>query len=770
MDVFAEKPMAPVIEKLVLSLAGYLFLSLPLIDQAGAEDEEYPLEEIIVTATKREKSLQDVAISMSVMGAEELAKTGSVRLDDVTEFVPNVTLNQAQTLAFGEFVIRGLSTASGTLGLSPGVGVYIDEVYMGRGAAGLMDLADVERVEVLRGPQGTLFGRNTTMGAFSIVSQKPKHEFGGKFNASIGNYARQNANGFVTGPLIEDVLAAKMTLSSQRRDGYLQNQSGPDVNDVDSLSGRLQLHYTPNEYMAFSWSLDGTKDRATGNYQVATLDGEIDRDKLTDKVDIPEVGHEDRDIWGTSLRAEFNMGSMALTSITAYRELEFDSLFDQDGTLLTLVNLLRQEDHEQFSQEIRLASTSNDPLQWVIGFYHYQDNLSGTLDVINGADTIWLLADAAAPGLFAMFGGTGLAPSDIPIPGLVDDIVIANSSDGTTESNAIFGSVTYDLNDHSSVTAGLRHTKEKREIRLLQDISASDPVQTPEAISLANGVGIPQIDDKESLEDDAFSADLNYRYELSEAISVYAKVAHGFKSGGFNVGLTFVPEGVDASLGWDPDMEFEPERVTSYELGWKADLSDGTTRINGALFYADFRNKQETIFVQGQGFSADNAGIATTQGIELESLWAASEGLVMALNLGYTDARYKKFEDDSGLDNAGNRLPRAPYWNLSGSLDYVVPITGHIEATARVDFSYQSDYYADAVNNPDFRTQEFVLLNLRLGLRSADEVWSASLWGKNLLDQERFTGAEGSTSQHPLERHYVPLNPPTYGLDVSYHF
>lgn len=758
------------IARTTLGVLGAATLELWVTNPVVAEEDNFLLEEIIVTATKREQSLQDVAISMSVMSADDLAKTGSVRIDDVTAFVPNVTLRQAQTLAFGEFVIRGLSTASGTLGLSPGVGVYIDEVYMGRGSAGLTDLADAERVEVLRGPQGTLFGRNTTMGAFNVVTKRPDHEFGGAVNASVGNYARKNINGYVTGSLIEDTLAAKVTLSSQRRDGYLDNISGSDVNDVDSLSGRIQLLYTPNSDMEFIWSLDGSKDRATGNYQVTTLTGVIDRDALTDKVDIPEVGHEDRDMWGTSLRAEFDLRGMVLTSITAYRELEFENLSDQDGTPFTFLDQLRQEDHDQFTQEIRLASTTDDPLQWVLGLYHYQDDLSGTLDAINGADTMWLLADGMVPGLFGMFGGTGLAPSDIPIPGLADDISIANGSDGSTESTAIFGSTTYELNDHSSVTAGLRYTKEERDIHLVQDIFARDPAQTPLAIAAGNSVGIPLIDDKEELADDAFSADLSYSYDLSDDITLYAKVAHGFKSGGFNVGLTFAPTPAQAALGWDPDMEFEPERVTSYELGWKATLMGGAMRFNGAIFYADFRNKQETIFVQNQGFSADNAGIAETQGIEFETQWAAAEGLMLAFNLGYTDAGYKKFGDDSGMNNSGNRLPRAPYWNVSGAADYVYSLTDYLEGTARIDVSYQSDYYADAVNNPDYRSQEIALVNLRLGVRSADGVWSANVWGKNLLDQERFIGASANSSQFPLERHYTPLNPPTYGLDVAYNF
>ncbi len=752
-----------------LGMAALANLQLLAGKPAVAQQDDFLLEEIIVTATKREQNLQDVAISMSVMGAAELARTGSVRLDDVTAFVPNVTLRQEQTLAFGEFIIRGLSTASGTLGLSPGVGIYIDEVYMGRGSAGLTALADVERVEVLRGPQGTVFGRNTTMGAFNIITRQPTHEFGGEINTSIGNYDLQNVNGYVTGSLLAETLAGKLSLSSQRRDGYLDNSLGPDVNDVDSLSGRMQLLYTPSETMEFVWSLDATRDRATGNYQVGILDGVIDRDNLTDRVAIPDVGFEDRDLWGTSLRAEFELDGMALTAISAYRELEFEALSDQDGTAFTLISNLRREDHEQFSQEIRLASTSDGPMQWALGFYHYRENLSGTLDAVTGADGIW-----AALGLFDDLAGT-LPTVMEPVLGLpfelADDTIIANGSDGSTESNAVFGSLTYSLDDRASVTAGLRYTKEKRDVRLVQDIFASDPTRTTAAIFLANFSGIPLIDDSEELEDDAFSADLSYSYGLSESVTLYAKVAHGFKSGGFNVGLTFAEPIELAFLNdWDPQMEFQPEKITSYELGWKASLMNDTLRVNGAVFYADFRDKQETIFVQNQGFSGDNAGVAKTQGLELETRWAASEGLVLSFNLGYTDAQYDEFEVDASTDNSGNRLPRAPLWNVSSALDYVFPVSDALQGTLRADVFYQSDYYADAVGTADFRTQEFALVNLRIGLRSADGVWSSSIWGKNLLDQERFLSASGASSQLDGERHYQPLNPPTYGVDVSYNF
>ena len=728
----------------------------PVLAQTST-DEALTLEEVIVTATKREQNLQDVPIAISVISSADIEAAGFTTLSNITRAVPNLAYVEPTAPLFVEYTIRGFSTTGNNAGVDPGVGVYVDGVYLGRGIAFDGVLMDIERVEVLKGPQGTLFGKNTAIGAISIVTRKPQPEFEAAVQLQYGNFDLRQAQAYVNGPLVEDTLFAKLSVNYLKRDGYLDNTTGGSLNDADTLGARAQFLWTANADFESLFTIEASRDRGVANYTPITDGNPITDDDFTYDITIPQdtIGTTERDMFAASLQMDYGMNNFDLVSISSYRSV--DSFFetDQDYSELDALQISRREDQDQFSQEFRIVSTGDGPLSWIAGFYYFDQDVDSASIATIGPDFLF-----AALGIPLV--GSGLCPDvlgDIgpPFGVLPCSLYIDVQADIQSKSYAGFASITYEFTDSWSFTGGLRYTKEKKELDYSQ--SSDEPL-------LAFVFGFPPIPPfNDSFSDSEPSGDASLIYTVNEDVSTYAKYSHGFKAGGYNATLS-------SSVS---RIRFDPEFVDSYELGLKSTLLDGRMRLNFAAFYMDFDDKQEQQFVPGSGFVQTNAGKANSKGFEIDATALLADGWDMAASLGYANAKYKDFltgeVDENGvpIDFAGNRLAAAPEWTANFSTQYRWGAFDWADLSARAEVSYQSSNFSDAQNTEEFKSDAFTLVSLRFGFVAPTDTWSFTFWVNNLFEEEVWAYASPSNIPWP-GRIFQPINPRTYGIEARFNF
>lgn len=721
---------------------------LPSVVSAQADaSEQNVLEEIIVTATKRAENIQDVSVAISAITAKDIESAGLTRVEEMTTLVPNFTYAQTTTKKITALVIRGMSS-SGGIGNDPNIGVYIDGVYIGRDSGFNSGLMDIERVEVLKGPQGTLFGRNSTTGALNITTRKPSEDGYVEIIGSVGDLDYTRVGATASGAFSDKVMG-KLTVSKTDRDGYLDNTFGGTANVVDNLFARGQLFFAPTDKLAITLSADYSKDEGNGNNYVAAAP---DEPKNFDRVvNIPELGFEDRDIDGISATVEYAMDNgYEFTSITASRSIDEHSLVDGDYSPLELSVFEDDRDQSQFSQEFRIASPASDEFKWVAGFYYFNQDFTSVQDVVNGRDTLFAFGGAFVDPFFFSLIGSGQNPTDFGLP--LDSTFIVSNADIETDSYAAFVSGSYYFSDRWAVTAGLRYTKDEKDFAFTQN---SDP------LSQQFGFGVidcadPAFGCGTSRDDSETTPQVSLEFRPTEDILTYLKYSEGFNAGGFNANI---------NSGTTP-LSFGPESVKSYELGFKSQLADNTVRLNAAAFYMDYDDKQESFFLAAAGgFIQTNAGSARSKGAEVEITALPMDGLELFGSVGYTDSTYTDFGD-----NTGNQLANAPEWQWNVGGQYVWPVSDTLEMTARADVFYQDDRFLGADNDPFFIFEETTLVNLRVGLGSAEGNWSVTAWSRNLFDDDAIAQIFGGSSFFIPSYNYSPNTPRTYGLDFRYSF
>lgn len=699
-------------------LAAAIITVLALSPAAGAQEHQEPshrastqiseLDQIIVTARRREERAEDVPMSISALSGERLERTGGDNLRDIGGLFPGVSFNDSNGPE-SEFSIRGLTSAGS--GSDTSIGLYVDEVFVGGETAASQRLFDLESFQVLRGPQGTLFGRNTVAGAVNIVTRKPEADFGGSVEATLGNHGLRQFGASLNIPLAGDRVMARISHVSRERDGYLHNTARPGEygNDEDGRSTRLHLLARPTDTLDLLLSVDGSRDRTCDN--MFTLVGGALHDGNTD----PDISAWDgpcineRDVKGISLRADQRFEHTTFTSITAYRERESAFLTDRDFTALPILATGLDTDERQFTQEFRLASTGDGRLNWVIGgFFFDRDFYQNTiLDL--------------GPG----FLGPGLRNT------------VNALADTRTRSYAAFASGEYALTDRLRAEVGLRYTYESKSVDYQQ--TATLPIPGFDVVAPFSR----KVDGGE------WSPTATMSYELAPGSIAYGRIARGVKSGGFNTGPSSDPS----------QVEFQPETLMSYELGYKSWLLGGKARFDGSVYYLDYDDIQQSD-QDGAGFFVSNAASARSYGAEAQlSVWA-SENAIVHLGLGYVDARYREFGARSG-----NALPRAPKWTGSLSVDLSREV-GAGSVFVIPEIAYRSSNYVDSANTELFRQDANTLVNLRAGYESAAG-WSITAWGRNLTD-ERFT--LGGFAVDPLIYAHTPSPPRSYGVDLRWTF
>lgn len=685
---------------------------------AGAADAQTVrkrIDEILVTAEKREVSIQRTPVSMAAYTSKHLEQSSIEDIYDIGLHTPGLIVNKE---IVGKIYIRGIGTENLTIGGDPGVPVHVDGVYLARTSAAVLDLYDVERVEVLRGPQGTLYGRNATGGSINIISKAPTDEFYARLETQYGNYDRFRIGGTLSGPIIEDKLLFRASFVKSDRDGFTPNLfNGEDLDDEDLTMGRLRLKFLISDDVTFDligeFSLDDSKPAPFKQLEFSPLFegtlGAFDPPGLRPvSQDSPVT--EEQDQWGVTGILNWDLGSVILTSVSGFRSTEFMAQFDGDAVDVLFQNFSDTSDSEQFSQEVRLSSDGWDKFDWMIGAYYFHDD--------------------AMTSIF------------IPIPGFGFDIL--HNADMKTDAFAFFGQVTYRATDRLSFTAGLRYSNEDKMAFQFSDFGFIPPLQ--------------QDLDEDS---DAITPRFVIEFAANDDVLLYASVTRGFKSGGF----TF--NGFQSN--------FRPEFVWAYEGGVKSQFMDGRVQANVSAFYYDYTDLQVSK-LQNQAGVITNAADATIYGGEFELIVRPLENLSFNAGLAYLHAEFDQFltEDPSNpalgeIDLDGNSLTRSPKFTANIGGEFIYPLGNIGELSLRADYQYQGKSFFTPFNRALSQQDSFSLFNARLAFNSADEHWQVAVFVKNAFNEEYFSNIlESAIESGKPEGFLAP--PRTYGVQVIYVF
>jgi len=719
--------------------------------------------DIVVTARRRAESAQDVPIALSVVDDKALAATGNYSLAQIQQLVPSLqvfSFNPRNT----NVNIRGLGSnvALTNDGLENGVGIYIDNVYYGRVGQSQFDLVDLQQVEVLRGPQGTLFGKNTTAGAINITTRAPSFDPELSAEASLGDYGYRQFRASASGALIGDVVAARLSIADTRRDGFLTNvHDGSDSANYYNFSLRGQLLIKPSDRLSIKLIGDYSHQKQHhvlqvlsgffGTYDDGTpiANNFLNRTSRAGYTPLPftpfeRLGDSDSPYqanmksYGASGQVDWDLGGAALTSITAYRWWDWDPANDGDATGLPVVTKSQQANHQrQFSQEVRLASRGDNRIDYVIGAYYFWQIIRG-----NGA----VAYGSAAPNWY--LPTTAAAVANAALNGFEAD----STSTPTTHSAAVFGQATWNATSRLKLTLGLRYTHEKKEGAYNQlwvagtDPSTLSPAAGAAVIAIRNQFN-PVTSYSTSFTDDSVSLLANLSYKIAPDALIYATYSRGSKSGGLN--LTSLPAGVT------PDVR--PERVNAYEVGLKAQALDKRLTANVAAFWTDISDYQTAITEQAPGGLSyrqyiSNIPSVRSRGAEADLSFAPTRLVSLNASASYTDAVYidypnapqapERLDLGSVQSLIGKPLAGVPKFTYTLGADIAQPV-GRIAGQAiqfygHADFAHRSSLNTSSTNSRYAQVPGYGVLNARIGVRPESGRWDLSVWARNLTNTKYF--------------------------------
>lgn len=751
------------------------------------KEEAKELEEIVVTSRRRKEAVQDVPIPITVIGGAKVAETGSFNVNRLKEFIPSVQLYSSNPRNTS-LSIRGLGTTFGLTndGIDPGVGFYVDGVYYARPAATTMDFVDIEQVEVLRGPQGTLFGKNTSAGNFNVTTKKASFTPGANFELSYGNYGYIQAKASVTGPLSK-TLAARISFSGTQRDGLLYNVATQQkVNDLNNLGVRGQLLFVPSDKVKFTLIGDVTQQRPSGYAQVFagvaptlrasyrqfeniikdlnyTLPSRNPFDRLIDH-DTP--WRSNQDMGGLSLNADIQLGPGTLTATSAWRYWNWDPSNDRDFTGLQALKLSQAPStQEQWSQELRWAGTFSSKLSAVFGAFVFGQNLKSNPDQIEeGGSATWRFNQSTTSALWKT-------------PGLFEGYGIKTRSNLNTLSAAVFGQLDIALTNKISLMPGLRYNYDSKD--LTYNRTTYGGLQTTDAALLALK--------KLVYSDQAFNADVTDRnfsgqvtlaFKQSKNFNTFLTYSTGYKPVGLNLGGL-------PNINGQPALDLatiKPEGTKHVELGFKTRPSVNTT-FNLTAYNTDISDYQTLVQAPdpavNRGYLANAEGVRV-RGIEVDGTWSLTKHFSFYGNVAYTDAIYTSFknapvplEETGGTaffkDISGGELPGVSKWatSLGAEFTSVAKVLGQTgEFYIAVDQYARSRFSSSATPSKYLNVDGYSLLNARIGFRAAKGV-SISIWGRNVLDQnyfEQLLPAGGNAGQYAA----VLGDPRTYGITLRH--
>lgn len=691
---------------LLASSAGFAMLvGTPALGQESTSAEG--LNVIVVTAEKREKDLQDVPIAITAMSGETLTANGISNVEDLQFFVPGLTVTNDSMAIIN---IRGIGTSAFGVATDPSTTVHYDGVYISRPTTSYQDMFDVERVEVLRGPQGVLFGRNSAGGTLNIISKMPTDELTGTVGVTLGNLGKRKFSGTVSGA-VSDGAKARLTLVKNDRNGiYRDPNSDRRYQDENNFAGRFTLAVDATDRLEIVLRADVSRDRETGypaireTYPASLIAAGATVPAQRNEIALDAVPRYDIDAWGVSSTIRFDAGSVELKSITAFRSSDVDQVLDVDATDIFLRNIEFAESSKSFTQEFQILSTRPSRLTWILGAFYLRED---------GEDEIQILEPNRA---------------------------LAIPESNTTDAFALFGQASYEFTDNLRLTTGLRYSYEKKDFgyRILSNDEEVDSGSPTASWS-------------------AWTPKFGLELDLSEDILAYASATRGFKSGGFQLG--------DAK-------PFLPEYLWSYEVGLKTTLFDRKLQANFSSFYYDYSNLQVVQYINGVA-STTNAGRATIKGVEAEFQAKPTRNLSLTSTISWLDARYDVYFDDQ-VSLEGNRLPNAPKWNATFGAEYRAPLGSAGFLTLRGDVARRGTAYFKPSNDPRYASSPTTLVNGRISWEPSGGQWEVALYGRNLTDERYATYKTFGTDATGVSNPDLPLTvygePRQYGVELRHFF
>ena len=760
--------------------------TLAMFASASVLSQNLILEEIIVTATKRVVGLQEVPIAISVMSGAEISEKGLTKMEDLAMYMPNVHVAEAS--AGTQMFIRGIGSGV-NYGFEQSVGTFVDGVYFGRGRSARGKFLDIERVEVLKGPQSTLFGKNTVAGALNITTAQPTEEFEGYVSAGYTTELEaMTITSMVSGPL-SDTVRGRLAVRAYDDKGYVENLAangvdGPqnesvyvrgtlaiDLNEdwtatikaengyVDII-GRQELISETNAATGPSAALYGSPLGSTNfaaGFGYTTYEQNVD--------DLPLFDDTESNIFQVTLDGTFAEHGVKI--VLASTDYEFTNSLDTDYSPLKLLNRGRNEEHEQLSAEFIISSPSDDKFEYLAGGFYQQEDLSnarythvdmsavgplqaGVFGQLNTANPA--LGGASFAGMF--LGGNLVPATD---SGILDATARSFFSQDA-ESWSVFAEGTYNLSDTLRVTAGLRYSEDEKEMSKRGTVGYIDPTAAastlvPAQLAAVYGSALKLATVHSYTRDrkeDHVTGHVNVQWDMTNDAMVYLELGNGYKAGGFDEDNGMGRQ-VETLNGVSDDLaDFEDESVDTIEIGAKINLADGRGRLNIAAFSSTYEDVQVSTFDGNAGFVVGNAAESEVQGIEADVLYRLTEELTLNGAFAYLDATYKSFPG-AGCTNAqsiatptgcvqdltGKPLQFAPEHTANVGVTYETELSSGLLLSAGLDYNWTDDVVVSADLDDNLVQKSYGKLNARISLAGNDQ-WQVSLVGKNITDEATF--------------------------------
>jgi iron complex outermembrane receptor protein len=773
----------------------------PAFGQQATEQQQdsRTIDTIIVTAQKREQSLQDVPIVVTAVSEQLLQDTGVKDIKDLTILTPGLLVTSTSNESITTARIRGVGTVGDNAGLESSVGIVVDGVYRPRNGVGFGDLGELERIEVLKGPQGTLFGKNTSAGVINVVTKRPSFDFGANVELTAGNYGAMEGAASVTGPFSEKV-AGRLYVASRERDGFLDIVRGPgprtDDEDVDRkfTTARGQLLFQPSEALDIRLTADYT-DRdehccaapqvtLTPVAGVLTVLNALSPGSFRNPADpFDRVAYSNRSTKqeieekGASMEINWDLaglGGATVTSITAWRD--WETINGQDADFTTVDILYRNPDgnfgneFKQLSQEFRLAGES-EKLSWLVGLFYADEDLDSRDQLIQGTQFQQYFVGLTG-GPIPQNPVAALPPGSYPANGATRDVYQQESKNW-----ALFTNNSIRFTDALELTLGLRYTDESKDLdsqyrnehsglgctllrnsALLRAAAAGQagPVAQGQALTVY-GIGCSvtyadpifgNVNTSQSLDEEEWTGTAKIAYRFNEDVMSYLSYAKGYKAGGFNLyrernGIFFLPVGAPGGPTVDTDTSFGNESVDSYELGVKTQWADNSLLVNGAVFYQDYSDFQLNTFT-GLQFIVTSLPQVVSQGVDVDFVWYTPlQQLSLQGGVTYADTTIEDFGGPANLaffrpERKDDTLSFAPEISASLSATYEQPIGNNLLFRGNIGARYTSEYNTGSNLDPRKMQDAMTLVNARLGFGAADEKWMVELWALNVTDEEYY--------------------------------
>ena len=774
-------------------------LSAPILMWSHAASAQTGLEEIVVTAQSRTQSLQEVPISVNVVGSEFLAANNIDRLQDVAQRLPS--LNIVESATGDQIFMRGIGS-----GINPGfeqsVATFVDGVYKGRDAQSRERFMDVDRIEVLRGPQSIFFGHNTIAGALSITTKGPSDEFTGYVRGVYGPNDEDYELSAAAGGPLSDTFGYRVAFRAAGRDGFVYNETQRRNEDQqDSVAGRVTLGWTPTDRFNAELKLEYSDFEQTGSpketvacptrapfpsngstcattlalVQAGTISFDSLRNGVSHRGAVPVPGDTvahpaaqkalidfvDLKLYTGALKLNYEVfEGHNLSSLTAFAGYEIDRGTDIDNLPIAGAGINDPSEFDQFSQELRFTSPSGRTFEYILGVYYQEADFY--------SDEIFVFPRRIFPG--------GL------------DIQSNTLFDQHEQTQSAFGSLTWNITDRLQVTGGVRFTRVEKDLVFTQSLSRigdGNPRLAAPRAALDNLTGFGKYNVPRSTfnrTDEDTMPSVNVQYELTDDVRVYAKASQGFKAGGFD-------QRADRARNL-ADISFNSEEVDAYEVGAKMRLFDRKVELNVAAFRSDYTDLQvSSLSTSGVSFVVENAGAARSQGVEFDGRWAMGRGFTLSGAASYLDASFTSFSEGPcnaleeltlanggrvgcalplpagqtarNVSRAGGRLPFAPEWSGSVTMDYEAALSDELKFDAGLTAYFTTELFHRIDNDPRLMEEGFVKFDARVGLTKSDR-WELSLLAKNIGNEQTTALANrlvGSTSsyyvQQDRDRHFL---------------